>query len=442
MSSIRRKLMRWLLIGQLLAVALTSVITFFYVRSELMVLFDDRLRQLAYSVPTVREQTISPPPLMKFQDEDDDDFVIQVWSQEGTLLLSSNREEGVPGLGKEGFSTHLSNEVLWRSFVLRRGDKLIQTSQPFTDRLEMTTEVAFGAISPVLALIVILGWVVLVSVGRGLLPLKELTTALSNRQPRSLAPLSTDNLPKELMPLVKELNSLLERLGEAMEGQRKFVADAAHALRTPLAAVQLQAQLLQRTNKEEDRLHAQAQILAGAVRAGQMVNRLLTLARMESDEWQRPFLTVDLSALMKSVIVDHSHAALERRIDLGVSHDEPLLIQGDLESLRIMLGNLIDNALRYTPRGGQIDVALKRSGQTAVLEVLDTGPGIPIAERQQVFDRFYRRPGTPESGSGLGLAIVHEVVTRHHGKITLAGRENFPGLKVSIILPLVSAGEA
>jgi two-component system OmpR family sensor kinase len=161
---------------------------------------------------------------------------------------------------------------------------------------------------------------------------------------------------------------------------------------------------------------------------------------MEPEDWQRPFEVVDLSALMKSVAAEHASAALNRQIDLGVSHDESPLIRGDSESLRVMLGNLVDNALRYTPKGGQVDLALKMANGFAQLEVLDTGRGIPVSERVQVFSRFYRLPGNREMGSGLGLAIVQEVVVHHHGKVRMEDGANGIGLKVIVRLPIYRDG--
>ena len=437
MNSIRKKLLCWLMVGQLLAVMLTSAITFFYVRSELEDLFDNRLRQLAYSVPTGSNgvfSALSQPNSIK---DDDDDLVIQVWSRDGSPLLHLNSKDEVPELTSEGFSSHWSKGTFWRSFVLRRGELLVQVSQPFSDRLEMSSDVALGAITPVLVLVVVLGILVWISVGRGLRPLTALAGALAQRRPYSLTPLDTGGLPDEVLPLTLALNGLLERLGAALESQRKFIADAAHELRTPLTAVQLQMQLLQRATKEEEREQALMQIRDGTTRASHLVHQLLTLARIEPEEWQRPFVQVDLSALMKSVVADHASAALSRQIDLGVTQDEPLSIIADAEGLRIMLGNLIDNAIRYTPQGGRIDVALRMADGFAQFEVLDNGTGIPAADRSQVFARFYRRPGTREFGSGLGLAIVQEVVAHHHGEVLLADGVEGRGLKVIVNLPLV-----
>ncbi|MDY0189214.1 MAG: ATP-binding protein [Desulfuromonas sp.] len=436
MNSIRKRLMRWLLIGQLLAVVLSGTITFFYVRGEIEDLFDDRLRQLAYSIPTHGNFVPTEQlPLTEVQN-DDDDFVIQIWQDDGTMLLHRNRSEGTPALAPEGFSNHFHDAMLWRSFVLRRGDKLVQASQPFSDRLEVSTSVALRAIVPIVTLIFILGILVRISVNYGLSPLNTLTKALEKIRPYSLEPLSSKGLPDEVIPLVLVLNDLLTRLDTALHSQRKFVADAAHELRTPLAAVQLQTQLLQKVSDADERQQALLQIRAGTARATHLVQQLLTLARLEPEDLQRPFASTDLSALIKSVVSEQAQAAMARQIDLGVSEDQPIAINADAESLRVMLSNLIDNALRYTPPGGQVDVAVRHLGWAVQLEVVDNGPGIPAAERKKVFDRFYRRPGTNTNGSGLGLAIVQEVVTRHHGKIALTTAKSGHGLQITITLPL------
>lgn len=436
MNSIRKKLLRWLLIGQLLAVSIAGILTFVYVRSEIEDMFDDRLRQIAYGVPTSDTYLLPSSPELKSLRDDDDDIVIQIWTAEGRLLLQLNHRKGTPELAAEGFGSHWSKGQLWRSFVLRRGDHLVQVSQSFSARLEVSTDIALGAIVPALMLVMVLGVLVWVAIGRGLRPLGDLASALKRRHPYSLEPLTAVGYPDEIRPLVTALNELLKRLDDALEGQRKFIADAAHELRTPLTAVQLQAQLLQRATEETERQQALIQIRAGTARAGHLVHQLLTLARMAPEDRQRPVAQVDLSALMKSVVGEHAAAALNREIDLGVIRDEPLVISGDAESLRVMLGNLVDNAVRYTPPGGRVDVSLQTAAGFARFEVTDTGKGIPSSERSQVFARFYRRPGTKEVGSGLGLAIVREVVDRHGGRILLDDADNGSGLKVVVDLPL------
>ena len=443
MKSIQKRLLRWLLIGQFLAVAMAGVITFFYLRSELESLFDDRLRQLAYSVPSHGNFVIpEEPQLGSLEDEDDDQgIVIQVWDKDGKRLYFLNHYGEVPAPAPEGFSSHWSGGTFWRSFVLQRDARLIQVSQPYSERLELSTGVAIRTIAPVLVLVVVLGVLVWVSVNRGLRPLQKLAGDLGRRRPYSLSPLGTEDLPKEIRPLVEALNDLLERLGHALEGQRQFIADAAHELRTPLTAVQLQVQVMQQTKAEQEREDALTQIRSGVARASHLVHQLLTLARLEPEDWQRPLVSVDLRALVTSVVGDHVPTAVQRQIDLGVDHDEEVTVPGDIEGLRVMLGNLLDNAIRYSPIGSRIDVSLRRVDESARIEVLDRGPGIPAAERSQVFDRFYRRPGMREPGSGLGLAIVREVAARHGGDVSLADGDDGVGLRVIVSLPVGGAGE-
>ena len=440
MKSIRKKILSWLLVGQLLAATLAGTITFFYVRSQFEDLLDARLVQLAYSV-SVDGTPVIPPfsPINRWDDGDDDDFMIQVWEADGTLVIRSTSEDGYPDLATEGFSSQKSAEKLWRTFVLRRGSRFVQTSQPFSDRLKVCSEVALGAVSPVLLLIVVFSGFIWVSVGYGLRPLEDIARTISKRRPYSLEPLPLDKtLPDEVKLLVTALNDLLQRLGLAMEGQRKFIADAAHELRTPLTAVQLQAQLLQRATGDEERDHALQQIRSGTTRASHLIHQLLTLARLEPEDWQRPFTTIDVSLIMKSVVSEQIHFAFSKEVDLGVVQDDATTIMGDAESLRIMLGNLIDNAIRYAPTGGRVDVALISNGPTVQIEIQDNGPGIPEEEREEVFARFYRRANNQESGSGLGLAIVREIVERHQGRISLEEGKEGRGLKVIVMLPIDS----
>lgn len=435
MISIRKQLLRWLLVGQLLAIIVTGSISFLYVRSELEDLFDDRLRQLAYSVPVNASALPAPPPRLNNMFEDEDDFVIQIWNGEDGLLLHLNKEEGSPGQTEVGFSTHTSGGTRWRSFVLKRDHLHVQVSQPFDDRLEMSLNISLAATAPILILIVALGGLVWIAVGKSLAPLTAIAVSLDRQGPISLAPLPLDNLPSEILPLAKALNNLLERLGQAMEVQRKFTADAAHELRTPITAVHLQAQLLERCQNSEERAELLAQLRSGIERSGHLVQQLLSLARVEPDKWERPFAKVDLKALLGQVVAGLTPAALHRKIDLGINHSEHLYVFGDVESLRVMFSNLIDNAIRYSNPGGRVDVSLSGEATTNQVVIQDQGPGIPAAERQQVFNRFYRRSQINGSGTGLGLAIVREVVNQHQGTIELQDGENNRGLKVIVSLP-------
>jgi two-component system OmpR family sensor kinase len=260
--------------------------------------------------------------------------------------------------------------------------------------------------------------------------------ALGRRTPDSLDALPQDGLPVEIVPLVQALDDLLARLARALESQKAFVADAAHELRTPLTAVQLQIQLAERAKTDEERQAAFTQLKQGQSRAAHLVQQLLTLARQEPGVAPQPHSAVDLAEVARLVVAEHAPLAAERNIDLGISQEQQAIVSGDFEALRVMLGNLVDNAIRYTPPGGTVDVASQLRDGTAAMEVSDTGPGIPGEDRERVFDRFYRREINHASGSGLGLAIVKNITDRHRASIVLENRIPGPGLRASISFPL------
>ena len=299
-------------------------------------------------------------------------------------------------------------------------------------RQELAAGMALRALVPLLLLLPVLGILIWLTIGRGLRPLDDMASALGRRTPGSLDALPQGGLPVEIRPLVQAVNDLLMRLAHALESQKAFVADAAHELRTPLAAVQLQIQLAERAKTDDERKAAFAQLKQGQARAAHLVLQLLTLARQEPGVAAQPFAPVDLAQVVRLVVSEYAPLAAEKNIDLGVSDDRQASVSGDFEALRVMLGNLVDNAIRYTPPGGTVDVALRLRDGCAVIEVSDTGPGVPAEERKRVFDRFYRRDTAHTAGSGLGLAIVKNIADRHHAGILLEDRAPGPGLRVSV----------
>jgi len=234
--------------------------------------------------------------------------------------------------------------------------------------------------------------------------------------------------------MLEALNGLFQRVEATIEAERRFTADAAHELRTPLTAIRLQAQIAQRSPQPEERQKALAELEAGVERAGHLVSQLLQMARLEPEAAQATPTKVRLDELLKTVVGAFSAQAESRAIDLGITEAPPLEIAGRPQSLRVMLDNLVDNALRYTPAGGRVDLALGQTEDRAVLTVSDNGPGIPTSEWEPVFERFYRLAGGDIPGSGLGLAIVREIATQHQADIRL---EDTPGggLTVRITFP-------
>jgi two-component system OmpR family sensor kinase len=274
-------------------------------------------------------------------------------------------------------------------------------------------------------------------VGRGLWPLRQVTAEVQQRDAGTLTPLGSANLPLEIKPLVDELNRLLARLQIAFTAQRAFISDAAHELRSPLTALRLQAQLLDRAPDEAARLEARAQLGSAIERATHLVEQLLTLARSEPQETAIKFEPVALADIAAEAITDCHAMALDRNIELSLDAEPGLKVRGDREALRVMLRNIIDNAVRYTPPSGSVAVRTLTKSERALAEIIDTGPGIAPEERERIFDRFYRRPGTAAPGTGLGLAIVKAIAERHGAQVLLEGAAG-GGLRVSVEFPKLS----
>jgi signal transduction histidine kinase len=253
----------------------------------------------------------------------------------------------------------------------------------------------------------------------------------------TLAPIDAIPVPQEIAPLIDALNNLLLRLQAAFQTQRAFVADAAHELRSPLTAVRVQLQLLDRAPDEVARIEARGELGAAVDRAIHLVEQLLTLARNEPRASGDELTAVSLDTATADGIADSHALAQTRGIDLRLDATPGCLVRGDREALRVLVRNLVDNALRYTPAGGQVQVRVHPAGSATVLEVIDSGPGIPAPERERAFDRFFRRASAPEGGSGLGLAIVRAIAERHGAQIEL-GDAPGGGLMVRVSFPTSS----
>jgi len=434
MNSIRRRLLLWLLSGLALAVVAAGARIYTQTLDEANELFDYHLKQMAASLPS---DAFGPlPPSSAAAMGSVNGFVVQIWDRNGLELYFSQPASKLPQRAELGFSTVDTPNGRWRVYSVLERNNVIQVAQPMSVRRDLAAGMALHALVPLLALLPVLGILIWLTIGRGLQPLDRMAEALGRRTPDSLDPLPEEGLPNEIQPLVHALNDLLGRLARALESQKAFVADAAHELRTPLTAVQLQIQLAQRAQTGEEREAAFARLKGGQSRAAHLVQQLLTLARQEPGVAPQTFAPVDLAELARLVVSEYAPLAADKNIDLGLGRAEHASVSGDFEALRVMLGNLVDNAIRYTPAGGTVDVALHLSGREAVLEIADTGPGIPQEDRARVFDRFYRRDAAHVAGSGLGLAIVKNIADRHHASIVLDNRTPGPGLRVAVSFPL------
>ena len=433
MNSIRSRLLLWLLASVLIASVSAAFMTYFKARTEANQLFDYHLKQIAL---TLQDQSLANLDVMgTLEEEEDYDFVIQVWNDAGVRRYFSHPHKALPPRTKLGYQTVKTDEGEWRVYTKAERDLLIQVAQPLDVRRQLARALGLRTMIPLVPLLLVLSGLIWFIVGHGLQPLERLAHAVRARHSAALQPIPDANLPSELKPLATSLNDLLVRLGLALQSQKDFVADAAHELRTPLTALQLQTQLAERAVSPEDRAKSFAQLKGGLKRATHLVQQLLTLARQEPGVAERSFSAVDLSALVKQVITDYAPIAAAKGVDLGLMRDVAVSRQGDREALRVMVGNIVDNAIRYTPYGGSVDVSISGANEHVEIVVTDTGLGIPGDDRERVFDRFYRREASQSTGSGLGLAIVKNIADRHGIAIRLTDNPSAGGLSISLRFP-------
>ncbi|MCY1347783.1 Sensor protein QseC [compost metagenome] len=440
MRSIQRTLLWWLAAGLLAGIAIATVLIYGQARQEANALFDYQMKQMAAALPSQFADPVAPPFIGSPGDlsHADEDVVIHIWDGSGRSLYLSHSHPALPARAELGFSNVTTQQGEWRLYSMQLGPTVVQIAQPMSARRTLAARMALRTVAPLLLLLPLLGWLVWMAVGRGLRPLREIAAEVRARDATTLAPLAVRQMPDEIAPLSAALNQLLARLSHAIDTQRAFVADAAHALRTPLAALQLQAQLVERAGSGAAREEAVMKLRQGLERLTHLVTQLLTLARQEPGAVTPPREPVELRALATGVVAELAQAALDRDIDLGVDGDAdaaPAIVHGDADALRILLTNLLDNALAYIPAGSRIDVqvARGRDGRSVELVVSDNGPGIPAGERERVFDRFYRLPEAPTGGSGLGLAIVAEIAQSHGARVALEDAR--PGLRVRVAFP-------
>ncbi|MFO1363604.1 MAG: ATP-binding protein [Burkholderiales bacterium] len=433
MSSLRTRLLVALLGAVLLAGVVASAATYHGARAEVGAMLDEEMRQVALSLRDHAVLDVSR--LAPGRGDPDQRVVVQIWDPRGVTVYLSNAASPLPLSRTPGFSDLTHEGRHWRMFTVRSGPQTIQVAQSTSVRTELAAAAALRLLVPILAVLPLLAGLVWLILDRGLAPLARVARAVGTRSPASLEPLPADRLPGEVRPLVDALNGLLARLGDALAVQRRFAADAAHELRTPLTALALQIQLAERAKSDAERAAALARLKEGVKRASRLVQQLLALARLEPEAAETPFAPVALDALVLSVVEDLAPVAAARPVTLAATRLDQVEAQGNEDALRLLLANLLDNALRYALPGGRVEARAFRRGAEAVLEVADDGPGVPAEERGRVFDRFYRVPGTDAPGSGLGLAIARQVADLHHGRIELDDGLGGRGLTARVVLP-------
>jgi two-component system, OmpR family, sensor kinase len=431
MTSIRARLLITLLALTTSVSLLAGVLTYRQVLAETSTLFDYQLRQMALSL---RSQVSLAPRIELPPAQNDTDFVVQIWDLFGTRIYLSR--PGLPTIDRAvlGYADLNLQGERWRAYGLQTIDGVIQIAQPVRVREALARSSALRVVVPLLLLVPILGTAIVWVVRSSLFPLRRIAVDVQHRDVNSLEPLAVAQLPQEVAPLIDELNRLLVRVDSAFSTQRAFIADAAHELRSPLTAVRLQLQLFDRAADDAARSEARAQLGAAVDRATHLIEQLLALARAEPRDASVEPQSVMLERVAAEGMADAHTLAQARGIDMELQPESTARVSGDPAALRTLVRNLVDNAVRYTPEGGRVRVRTRASAAGALLEVIDNGPGIPPAERERAFDRFYRRASSPDGGSGLGLAIVRAIAERHGATVTLDNTAG-GGLHVSVAFP-------
>ena len=416
----------------LIAISMAGLSAYWLAQEEANELFDYQLKQVAVSLNGSNDLPIT---VIAVDEDPDEDNVVQVWNTQGKPLFSSNPSRSLPRYDMLGLHTEAYQQKHWRIYNMLRQDLFIQVAQPIAVRDELAAELAGRILIPFVLLIPLLAGLIWWAVARSLRPLQAVTSAVTARDEDSMQALDETGLPTEIRPMVVALNQLFTRLSYSMQLQRTFIADAAHELRTPLTALKLQLELTERATTDAQRQSDFAKLNTRLNRSIHLVRQLLTLTRSESRLEAEPFTYIHLSALVQDVVQDLMPLAEISRIDLRADIGDKVTVLGQPENLTIVISNLLDNAIRYTPLLGQVRISVTLEAGHAVIRVIDNGHGIAMHERERVFDRFYRCEGTAETGSGLGLAIVRNITEAHHATLTLSDNVSESGLVVTIIFP-------
>lgn len=408
------------------------------VRHELDELLDGHLAQAA-ALLIARESNAG--------DGDDDDLAgdapelhkyaprvaFQVWHGPTLALRSANAPTQPMGRHASGFAPFEREGHAWRVFAARGAERdiLVYVGEREDVRQDIVGAAMWGMAAPPLIALPLLalggGW----AVRRGLAPLRSLARLLAARTPQMLAPVELNNPPTELRAVTGALNALFERIAQLLETERRFTADAAHELRTPIAAIAAQAQVALAATDDAERRHALQQTLQGCDRAARLVQQMLTLARLENQHAQAP-RSVDLAALAREVLAGLMPAAGARGQTVSLEAPERCLVQGDDALLRVLLRNLVDNALRHGAAGGEVQLTLVQEGEGWRLCIDDSGPGLAEAECRRLGERFYRKAGTEAPGSGLGWSIVRRIAGVLALQVAAGPSPTLGGLRVAV----------
>ena len=443
--SLRTQLLLWLITLHLGAAVLTAWFSFVAYGNLVHNALDDQMRLVA-------ESYAGSDPLKLPQPMDGEAafsrgaFIVQIWSADGATLRATSWPvlsvplQRSPGFGDVSTGAHAGSS--WRVFTAEPGPRADQPrvqvlqNEDYRRRRALRRALLEGLpITLLLPLALLILWVIVSAASRSL---RAVARDVASQDERSPTELSLARVPDEIAPLVGAFNNLLSRVRSAFATQRRFVQDAAHELRTPMAAIGLQIENLRAHVPAGEATERFNQLEAGVTRAQHLIEQLLHLSRQDAPQGGNVRERVDIEVLLRESVSQLMVLADARRVDIGFEGDIGAVVFAPAAELRSVFDNLIDNALRYAPEGGVVDVKLHAFEGHAVVDVIDNGPGIPQAAMGRVFDRFFRMPGAAAGGSGLGLAIARTAAERHGLRIELRNRDSGPGLVARVHLPALS----
>lgn len=443
--SLRQRLTLMIMASLLAVWSAMAVFSYRESREEINELLDARLEQganiiLLLDLKRLKRLVDNESEIIEEHDGDEDHqgkaLPFQIWDASGRLLLHNASAPHTAFLAGSGIDTITEQGKTWRTLALwhQKHGFQVRVFEDVQQRQHLAGGIMRRMLAPLLFALPGLALLIWLSIGRGLQPLQSLSAAIAARSADKLDLITLHSVPKEVQTLVASLNGLLQRLAHSMTQERRFTADAAHELRTPLAAIKVQAEVALAAQDRQQRDQALHGIIEGIKRTTRLSEQLLMLARLDhlAPESQQ---AIDLTELARQCAGRHAGNALDKEIDLSVSACAPYQIRGDPVLLEALIGNLIDNAIRYTQPQGCIEVGIEHVGERIRLSVKDDGPGLSEQDKKRVLHRFYRAEGNGASGSGLGLSIVERIAQVHLATLTLAAGLHGRGLGVIILFP-------
>lgn len=423
-----------------------AVYSYLDIRHEAEELLDAHLAQsasliLAQAELDLEEIEIEHAPQFK----EGNRVAFQLWERGDRLRLhSSNAPNTRLSAVTTGFSDAVVNGKEWRVFSAwtRHHENLVQVAELNDARQDITRTLTLNLLLPLLGALPLLGLLVWLAVTHALHPLDQLGKEVARREAANLEPLQPQGVPREIMPLIDNLNTLFARVARLIEHERRFTADAAHELRTPLAALMTQAQVARAATGDAGRNRALDNVITGCGRAARIVDQMLTLARLEPEDALGRRDIFDLRTLAQSVAADIAPSALQQDVDIEFGTCDEALVPGNSDLVRVALRNLIDNAVRYSPAGSRVRIEIAQVDGNALARVMDQGPGLSPEDRKKVGQRFYRVLGNAAAGSGLGLSITRRIAELHGGGLELRVNADLNGLTAELRLPLRIAASA